>query len=101
MTFLIGFELEADARRVMEVLPKRFARFELSIHPEKTRLVPFQKPSGPGGGRQRARDVRLSGFTHYWGKSRKNTWVIKRKTAQKRLRRSMKNVWEWCHQKSP
>jgi len=96
--FLIGFELEEDAHRVMEVLPKRFARFELSIHPEKTRLVPFQKPSekqvagkGPG-------TFDFLGFTHYWGKSRKNTWVIKRKTAKKRQRRSMNNVGEWCRQ---
>jgi hypothetical protein len=36
--FIIGCALEADARRVMEVLPKRFARFRLTIHPEKTRL---------------------------------------------------------------
>jgi group II intron reverse transcriptase/maturase len=96
--FLIGFELEADARRVMEVLPKRFARFELSIHPEKTRLVPFQKPSGPAVAGKGPGTFDFLGFTHYWGKSRKNTWVIKRKTAKKRLRRSMKNVWEWCHQ---
>jgi RNA-directed DNA polymerase len=96
--FIIGFEREEDARRVMEVLPKRFARFELTIHPEKTRLVPFQKPgcqqeAGKGKG-----SFVFLGFTHYWAKSRRNNWVIKRKTAPKRLRRSMKNVWEWCRQ---
>jgi RNA-directed DNA polymerase len=45
--FIIGFEKEDDARRVMEVLPKRFDRFGLRIHPEKTKLVRFGRP--PGG----------------------------------------------------
>lgn len=50
--FVIAFEMESDARRVMDVLPKRFARFGLTLHPEKTRLVPFRRPSyrsGPKG----------------------------------------------------
>ena len=42
--FIIGCELEADARRVMKVLPKRFNRFRLTMHPEKTVLVEFKKP---------------------------------------------------------
>ena len=49
--FVMGFEREDDARRVYEVLFKRFARFGLRIHPEKTRLLPFF-PAGyarPGG----------------------------------------------------
>src|SRR3990172_12487202 len=43
--FIIGFEHEADARKVLEVLPKRFSRFKLTIHPEKTKLVRFTQPS--------------------------------------------------------
>src|SRR5215470_19356756 len=42
--FVIGFQDEADARRVQEVLPKRFGKYGLTLHPEKTRLVPFQPP---------------------------------------------------------
>ena len=42
--FIIGCELEADARRMMDVLPKRFARFRLTIHPEKTALIAFKRP---------------------------------------------------------
>lgn len=42
--FVVGFEEENDARRVMEVLPKRFARFELMIHPTKTSEINFRKP---------------------------------------------------------
>lgn len=43
--FVMGFESERDARRVMDVLPKRFGRFGLANHPEKTKLVRFIKPS--------------------------------------------------------
>ena len=42
--FVIAFELESDARRVMDVLPKRFQRFGLTIHPKKTALIRFRKP---------------------------------------------------------
>jgi group II intron reverse transcriptase/maturase len=42
--FIIGFELEEDSRRVMDVLPKRFQRFGLTIHPKKTALIKFRKP---------------------------------------------------------
>ena len=51
--FVIGCEREADARRVMAVLPKRFARFGLRIHPEKTALIAFSNPQCPAGHRRR------------------------------------------------
>ncbi|KLU63581.1 group II intron-encoded protein LtrA [Peptococcaceae bacterium CEB3] len=38
---VIGFANKLDAMRVLEVLPKRFAKFGLTVHPEKTRLVSF------------------------------------------------------------
>jgi RNA-directed DNA polymerase len=96
--FVIGCEREEDAQRVMEVLPKRFGRFHLKINPDKTRLVPFRRPNrqqkrGKGEG-----TFDFLGFTHYWARSRNGGWVIKRKTAQKRLRRSMKAIWEWCRE---
>ena len=61
---IIGCELEADARRVMEVWPKRFARFRLTMHPEKTALIAFKMPPSrePSVGGQGSFD--LLGFTH-------------------------------------
>jgi len=96
--FIIGFELEEDARRVMDVLPKRFNRFKLTIHPEKTVLVEFKPPPV-----RKEQDVGKGtfdflGFTHYWAKSRRGYWVIKRKTMGKRLRRFMKGIWRWCRE---
>ena len=42
--FVMGFACEEDARRVLDVLPKRFGKYGLTIHPDKTRLVPFERP---------------------------------------------------------
>ncbi len=96
--FIIGFEHEADARRVLEVLPKRFSRFKLTIHPEKTKLVRFTQPSADEKTEKDNGTFDFLGFTHYWAKSLRGYWVIKRKTIGKRLRRFMKAIWEWCRE---
>ena len=64
--FVIGCELECDARKLMAVLPKRFSRYGLTIHPEKTVLVPFGKPTATWEHRNGTFD--FLGFTHYWGR---------------------------------
>ena len=93
---VLVFEFEADARRVMEVLPKRFGRYGLALHPEKTRLVDFRRP-GPGappGWKPGSFD--LLGFTHFWAPSRKGNPVVKRKTAKSRFSRAVKAIGDWC-----
>ncbi len=92
--FAILFKSERDARRVQSVLVKRFAKYELEIHPEKTRLVDFRPPN-PRGKRGKG-SVDILGFTLYWGRSRRNYWVVKRKTAKKRQSRAIKAVEQWC-----
>jgi len=99
--FVIGFACEADARRVLDVLPKRFGKYGLTLHPDKTRLVAFQPPgpptaqAGPGAGSQPG-TFALLGFTHYWGRSRKGNWVVKRRTAASRFRRALRMIAQWC-----
>jgi RNA-directed DNA polymerase len=94
------FETEVDARRVMAVLAKRFAKYGLRLHPEKTKLVRFTRP--PFGSGRKADDERwpesfdLLGFTHYWGRSLKGNWVVKRKTQQARLSRARRSISMWC-----
>jgi group II intron reverse transcriptase/maturase len=91
--FVIVFSNEGDAHRVCEVLTKRFERFGLTIHDTKTRLVDFLHP----GRRDKKSEVfNFLGFTHYWGKSRKKKWVVKRKTAKKKLKQAVRRVYEWC-----
>lgn len=96
--FVVGFELEEDAHRVMEVLPKRFGRFSLTIHPEKTVLLESKKPSSRDHSAKGKGTFDFLGFTHYWAKTRRGYWVIKRKTVGKRLRRFMKGIWVWCRE---
>ena len=97
----IVFSDEMDARRVMEVLPKRFGKYGLTLHPDKTRLIPFRPPAGrkAHGGDSNAvgpGSFDLLGFTHFWGRSRRGFWVIKRKTAKGRFGRALKRIAEWC-----
>lgn len=98
--FVMGFTREEDARRVLEVLPKRFGKYGLAIHPEKTRLVPFRPPaSSDGGGSGTGTSVGtldLLGFTHFWSRSRQGNWVVKRRTAASRLQRAIRRIADWC-----
>jgi RNA-directed DNA polymerase len=98
--FVMGFACAEDARRVLEVLPQRFGKYGLTLHPDKTRLVPFAQPSDPppdtSEGANRPGTFDLLGFTHYWGRSWKRFWVVKRKTAQDRLSRAVKKIAQWC-----
>ena len=69
--FVMGFASEEDARRVLDVLPKRFGKYGLTIHPDKTRLVPFRRPSGrppkAGAGVEAPPEsFDFLGFTLYW-----------------------------------
>jgi group II intron reverse transcriptase/maturase len=96
--FVVVCEREDDARRVLDVLPKRFGRYGLRLHPEKTRLVRFDRPKPPAEGDDRGRPGTFDflGFTHFWGKSRRGPEVVKRKTAAGRLRRTLRRVWLYC-----
>lgn len=105
--FVIVFEHEEDARRVLDVLPRRMGKYGLTIHPDKTRLTDFRSPNhrdrrgggdahpgGPPSGQADTFD--LLGFTHYWRKSRKGNWVVARKTKSKGLTRALHNINQWC-----
>ena len=96
---VFGFELEEDAKRVFDVLPKRFGKYGLLLHPEKTRLVKFPRPPWrrpKGVAKERGGTFDFLGFTHYWGRSRAGNNVVKRRTAKDRLSRSLRRMKEWC-----
>jgi RNA-directed DNA polymerase len=98
--FVMGFACEEDARRVLAVLPKRFAKYGLTIHPDKTKLVPFERPSlaSDRSGetrREPSGTFDLLGFTHFWSRSRRGTWVVKRKTSRSRFSRGLRSLKEW------
>ncbi|MGB2986150.1 MAG: reverse transcriptase domain-containing protein [Phycisphaerae bacterium] len=98
---VIGLTDEGDARRVLDVLPKRFGRYGLRLHPEKTRLVRFHRPPRRRDHKRPPPDrapgtFELLGFTHYWGLSRKGNWVVKCKTAPSRLTRALRTIARRC-----
>jgi group II intron reverse transcriptase/maturase len=98
---VIGFRDRRDAQRVLEVLPKRFGKYSLTVHPTKTKLVPFCPPSARtkapnGSGESRPGTFDLLGFTHYWARSLRGYWVIKQKTAADRFSRAVRSIDWWC-----
>lgn len=98
---VLGFANQRDAERVYAVLGQRFAKYVLTLHPEKTRLVCFARPlldDHPRGGPGRKRSFDFLGFTHYWGRSRQGAWVVKRKTAKDRFRRAVRTLKTWCRE---
>jgi group II intron reverse transcriptase/maturase len=94
--FIIGFEREDDARRVMEVLGKRLGRFGLSLHPDKTRLVPFRRPPAQQRGGKGPATFDFLGFTLYWRRTRSGRWGMGCKTRRASLRRAIQSVYDWC-----
>lgn len=93
---VIAFECEDDARRVMAVIAKRFERYGLKLHPEKTRIVRFEKPRKEDSAGQGPGTFDFLGFTHYWCRSRGGYWVPRLKTRKARCRRFITAVAEWC-----
>lgn len=89
--FLLGFTNETDARRVMEVLPKRMARYGLHLHPEKTKLVQLEEETKD----KTNRTFDFLGFTHHMGKSLKGRPVLKRQTSRKKFKASLLRMTEW------
>jgi len=94
--FVICFEREDDARRVRKVIDARFERFGLTLHPEKTRLIPFRKPprepqdgKGPG-------TFDFLGFTVLWHRTRRGDWMPRFKTRKASLSRFTTNLADWC-----
>jgi group II intron reverse transcriptase/maturase len=92
--FVMGFSDERDALRVKEVLPRRFCRFGLEVHPDKTRLVNFMPPHKHPEGNPGTFD--FLGFNHGWGKSKWGNDTVKRKTAKDRLSRALKTIKQYC-----
>lgn len=87
--FVLGFERAEDANRVIEVLFKRFDKYFLRLHPEKTRMIDLNNPEKGNRG------FDFLGFTHYMGKSRKGKPVLKRKTSKKKYSEALNKMGEW------
>lgn len=91
--FVCAFEKQEDAQRFYEALGKRLEKFGLEVSPEKTRIIPFSPSSRPG-----KTSFDFLGFEFRWGKDRAGKPHVKRRTARKNLRNSLKRLNVWCKQ---
>lgn len=97
----MAFALEEDAHRVMRVLAKRLEKYGLKLNRDKTRMVNFRSPprnknDRGGTSAEEPGSFDVLGFRHYWGRSLRGYWVIKRKTASDRFTRALKKIAQWC-----
>ena len=97
---VLCFQYKEDAERVMEVLLKRFAKYGLTLHPEKTRLVEFGRYAEVNAKRQGKKPGTLDflGFTHICARSRKGKFTVHLRTMKKRFRRGLTAIAEWCQE---
>lgn len=97
--FILCFQYKEDAERVLEVLRKRFVKYGLTLHPEKTRLLEFGKTAVGKAERLGGKPPEtfdLLGFTHIARRNRRGYFTIHVRTMRKRLKRSLKAVADWC-----
>jgi hypothetical protein len=94
--FVVGFARQDDAERVLEVLHKRMAKYGLTLHPDKTRLIPFGRPAPGKHGGSRPGTFDFLGFTMYWCKTRNGGWRLGMKTRKARVQRTLTSLGDWC-----
>jgi group II intron reverse transcriptase/maturase len=98
---VMAFADVQDAKRVLDVLGKRLGRYELTLHPDKTRFVDFRsyRPDGKDHPEADGTSFTFLGFCHVWGKSRKGKNVVRQVTAKNRYARALAAVTApWCRQ---
>lgn len=93
---VIGFERREEAEMVMEMLGERMAAYGLRLHPEKTRLVPFKRPSPRQDGGKGPGSFDFLGFTLLWQKTQKGPWAQNFRTRKARLQRAIVAINDFC-----
>ena len=102
---ILCFQHREDAEKVMRVLPKRFEKYGLTLHPEKTRLIEFGRHAARNAKKQgkQPESFEFLGFKHLCARSRKGGFTVHVRTLAKRLRRGLKAIADWCkkHRRTP
>lgn len=95
---VICFQNEQDAQKVLGVLGKRLAKYGLTLHPQKTRLIEFGRRALMKAQRENRKPETFDflGFTHISARSRSGKYTMRVRTMSKRLRRSIRAVALWC-----
>src|ERR1700674_3342274 len=95
---ILCFQHKEDAEKVLRVLPKRFEKYGLTLHPEKTRLIEFGRHAARNAKKQGKKPATFNflGFVHICARSRQGKFTVHVKTIAKRFRRGLKAVGDWC-----
>ena len=95
---LLCFQYQEDAQKVLKVLAKRFSKYGLTLHPEKTRLIEFGRFALPKAETKNGRPATFDflGLTHFTARGRRGGFTVKTKTMKKRLKRSLQATAAWC-----
>jgi hypothetical protein len=91
--FVVVCEKREDAEALLARVAERFQKYGLVIHPEKTRIVDFRHP---WESEHKPQTFDFLGFTHYWAKTQRGGFAVKRQTKAKKFRAALANVRDWC-----
>lgn len=94
--FVVVFTRKDEAQRFLQLLPTRFGAYGLTLHPDKTRLVPFLRPDRVDDDDDPPGSFNFLGFTHFWKLSLRGKWYVMQKTAKDRFGRALRRVRDWC-----
>ena len=95
--FIVGFQHRHEAERFLADLRERFARFGLTLHPDKTRILEFgrfARENRSRRGEAKPETFNFLGFTHICGKTRDGRFTVVRRTMRTRLQAKLKEVYE-------
>src|SRR6202166_3979590 len=98
---ILCFHYREDAEKVEKVLSKRFAKYGLTLHPEKTRLLQFGRYAEERAkrqGKEKPGTFDFLGLTHICARSRRGKFAVHVRPMRKRLRRSLTAVAAWCQE---
>jgi len=95
--FICMVQYASDAEHIEQALRGRFAKFDLELHPKKTRVISFGRYERENAKRQnrRANTFDFLGITHYCDISRKGKFIVGRKTSRKKFRMKCKEMNNW------
>ncbi len=93
-------QYKEDALKIKRALENRFNKYDLTLHPDKTRVFSFGRFERENSQNQnrKANTFDFLGFTHFSDKTRKGSFKVGRKTAMKKFRAKIKDMNIWLKQ---
>jgi len=98
--FVCLMQYQEEAQQVEQALRERFTAFDLTLHPEKTRVISFGRYERENAQRQQRRGHTFDflGFTHFCGRSRRGKFMVGRRTSRKKFRQKVEALKAWLKQ---